>query len=611
MKREWRIQKVIGRAILVAALLFGAGVANAQIVVGDNLHMTMNGTAGFGYSGAYGNYARSGHGTGFGFNGLLNGYYFSPKFVNFDFRPYFNRMQSNSESQSITRGTGLGGSVGFFSNTFFPGSITYGKDFSDNSEYLVGGIPSVLSNSSSQSLGISWALLLPNKPTLTANYSIGSSHSNIETTGMESRSGNRTFTLGSTYKWNGWDMVGTYAHYSNNFHTPEFLTGVSEDRTGSGSNYAFTTQHKIPIDGSVSFGVSRQAATSSENDHSSGTSYSASAGITPFGRLGLSGSVSYSTNGSESALYSLLGNNVGTVTLLDRHSSILFLASSASVYIVQGLSLVGHITQRQQDYGYGTLTDTQYGGTLSFRTSHRFLGSYYFSGGVVDSATKMGNTGAGLTATVGMDRYFGKWNASADFNYMQNVQTLYSVVNTSNFNYGGSIRRKVNPEMYVSLFVRSSRSGLVTQEGTGNKANSFGGSLSWKGYGLSSNYSASDGAAILGGNGTLVPTPEGPILTPDFVYFDAKSFSVSASKRLFHRLLLSSSYSRVESNTDQKNGNTMNRGNRFSFNTQYTLRKVSFTGGFTRSEQEFSSLVGGPRMINSYFFSINRWFNIF
>src|SRR5512142_2151906 len=100
--------------MLFLTLMLCATLASAQIQIGDNLHATMNGTAGFGYSGTYGNVSQSGHGIGFGFNGLMNGYYFNPNFINFDFRPYFDRMQSNSDSQSIARGTGFGGSASFF-----------------------------------------------------------------------------------------------------------------------------------------------------------------------------------------------------------------------------------------------------------------------------------------------------------------------------------------------------------------------------------------------------------------------------------------------------------------------------------------------------------------
>src|SRR4029079_3403257 len=160
----------------------------------------------------------------------------------------------------------------------------------------------------------------------------------------------------------------------------------------TGTNYSFNTSHKIPIDGSVSLGLSHQNSSSSENDHSSGTSSAASAGIPPYGRLGLSGSVSYSTNGSQSLAFSVLGPTAGSIDLIDRNAKTLFLNSSASLYVFRGLSINGHITHRQEDFGFGTLSDTQYGGTVSYHASHRWLGMYYFSGGVVDNANKLGNT---------------------------------------------------------------------------------------------------------------------------------------------------------------------------------------------------------------------------
>src|SRR4029079_19015483 len=131
----------------------------------------------------------------------------------------------------------------------------------------------------------------------------------------------------------GWDMYGSFGHYNSDFTSPAFLTGTAEERSSSGTNYSFNTSHKTPIDGSVSLGWSHQNSSSSDSNHSSGTSYSASAGITPFGRLGLSGSGSYSRNWSHTRAHSVLGPTAGSIDLIDRNAKTLFLNSSASLYI--------------------------------------------------------------------------------------------------------------------------------------------------------------------------------------------------------------------------------------------------------------------------------------
>ena len=116
------------RGAVLAVFVLWASLAIAQVTIGDNLNMSMNGSVGVGYAGGYGNLGRSSHGLGFGFDGLLNGYYFNPKFINFDVRPFFNRNQANSDFQSIVRETGIGGSANFFSNSPYPGSVSIGRD---------------------------------------------------------------------------------------------------------------------------------------------------------------------------------------------------------------------------------------------------------------------------------------------------------------------------------------------------------------------------------------------------------------------------------------------------------------------------------------------------
>ena len=594
----------------VALILSCATLGHAQLTIGDYLHMTMNGSAGAGYTGGFGNFGHSSHGMGFGFDGLLNGYYFSPKFIGFDFRPYFNRIQANSDYQSLERGTGVGGSANFFSNSFFPGSFSIGMDNTMNGEYQVAGVPSVSSDSTSLNTGVTWSVLLPGKPTLTATYGIGHSDSSITGTDMTSTSSSRVLTLNSTFLLAGWHMFGTFGHYNNSFTTPEFLTGTAISRSGSGNNVSFTTSHTIPLGGSVSLGASRTSASNSDNDSDSGYSLSGSVGITPFRRLGLSSSFTYSSNSAAFLSNSLLGG-LSTTNVVDNRAKLYFWSNSASVFLGHGLSIIGHMAWREEDYGYANYTDMQYGGTLSYRYSHRWLGTFYASAGLVDTANKVGNAGAGLTATVGMDRHFGRWETSADFNYMQDVQTLYSFATTSYLNYGGTVRRKLNPDTYVSTFYRATHSGLETQSGVSNMSQSFGGSLAWKGYAFSGNYSASSGAAVLSANGSLVPTPLGPTFTPDFVYFNARAFGVSAAKAYFRRLHVSAAYSQVSSATEKPAGTNSASGNRFGVTTSYPFRRLMFTGGFNRSQQEFTGMFGPPRVVDSYYGTVTRWFNIF
>jgi len=600
---------------LIFFLLCGS-FATAQVTIGDNLQMTMNGSLGVGYTGGMGNFGRSSHGLGFGFDGLLNGFYFSPKFINFDVRPYFNRNQANSDLQSIVRQSGIGGSVNFFGNSPYPGSVSIGRDYSMNSEFQFAGVPSIVADTTSDSLGISWSLLLPHKPTLTATWGMSDSDASITGTNMDSTSSNRTLSIGSTYNWNGWNMLGNFSHYNASYNLPAIVTGLPESLSSSGTFLSFNTQHRIPLDGSVSFGYSYGKGDNNQGDHNSGSSYSIGAGIVPWQRLALSSSFSYSDNASEFVAYSTLGSNSTGIPLVSNQAKLYFSSSSASINIGHGFTLIGHVTWRKEDYGYATFTDTQYGGTVAWRYNKRWLEGFYFAVGAVDTANQGGNGGTGMNATVGLDRKIHHWDVSADFNYLHDLQTYYGLVNTSYLNYGGSVRRKLSPETYLSLFTRESHSGFVTQTGTGNSSSSYGAALSWRGYGLTANYSSAKGTAILSAFGTLVPTPVGPLFTPEYLYFDAKAWGVSANKVFFRRLAVSAAYTQVASASQRLGLNNSNYGDRWGITTSYRFRKLNFQGGFTQVNQLFkvTPLVGPPvpaRVVNTYFVSVSRWFNLF
>jgi len=188
-------------------------------------------------------------------------------------------------------------------------------------------------------------------------------------------------------------------------------------------------------------------------------------------------------------------------------------------------------------------------------------------------------------------------------------------VNTSYLNWGGNARRKLNPQTYMMFFYRSSHSGLEVQSGNGNMATNAGGSINWKGYGLTANYSVSSGTAVLA-NGILVSTPEGPLFTPDYLYFNAKAISFSASKHFRFRLSVSAAYSDVKSSSQRSDFLNSSAGDRFSASTSYVFRKLSFQGGYARVNQQFhfepaNGQFYPPQVVNSYFVSVSRWFNVF
>jgi hypothetical protein len=276
-----------------------------------------------------------------------------------------------------------------------------------------------------------------------------------------------------------------------------------------------------------------------------------------------------------------------------------------------GLTVSGHLNYRVQHFQGRDFEDTQYGGSVNFRKANRFLGFLHFSVGVVDTATQDGNGGLGLIANLGMTHKFGRWETSADVSYSQNTQTLLAIATTNNYSFGGSLRRKINPDTYWSASFRELRSGLTSITGNNNSSESFATNLSWKKYSFSGNYSQSNGATLLGANGTLTPTPIGSIISNYFLTFDARSFSVNSTMRLFRIVTVSGGYTNVSSSTIQKTLGSFNNGDHYNARLELMMRRLKILGGFDRAEQEASAVPGGPRAVNSYYVSFSRWFEVF
>jgi hypothetical protein len=585
--------------------------ANAQVMVGNNLKMLMNGSLGAVYSGNFGNYLGSSHNLGLGLNGTLEGFYYNPQFLYFQVRPYYDRAQFNAESQTITRGTGVDGSVSLFGGSHFPGSISYGRNFDSNSEFRIAGVPAVLGDSSGSNFNVTWSALFSGLPTLQASYSVADSTSTLLGTTDQGKSSSRSFNLNSSYSLGGFSLQGRLGHYNTDLFSPSFLTAANITSTSSNTNYGVTASRRLPFSGSLGLGWSRTTSESGFDDVTS-SSYTVSAGISPLQRLSLSGFFNYTTNAIAAFEQSLFGDApLSPLVNAGSNSDAIYMNSSATFLIGHGLSVTGYANHRIQNFQEQASTSTQYGGTVNYQKANDLFGFLRFSVGVVNTATQEGNNAVGLVTNVGVSHKFGKWETSADFDYNQDTQTLFDIVTTSNYTYGGMLRRKIHSSANWSASFREARSGLVAQQGNRNISDSFVTNFSWEKYSLSGSYSRSNGQALLGANGTLTPTPVGSLISDYYLTFNARAYAATASTQLFRVLTLSGNYSKVTSNTSQNALSTFNKGDRFNVRLAVRMRRLYFIAGFDRALQNSSAVPGGIRNVNSFYVSLSRWFNLF
>jgi hypothetical protein len=597
-------------ALNLVFVLVCVASANGQVTVGSKLRMLMNGSLGTVYSGNYGNYIGSSHSLGLGFNGTLEGYYFNPQFLSFQVRPYYDRAQSNSESQIITNGTGAEGSMSLFGGSPFPGSISYGRNFDSNSEFSIAGIPSVLVDSTGSNFNVSWSALLSGLPSLNASYSMADSTSTLLGTTSQSKSSSRNFNLNSNYALGGFSLHGRFNHYDIDYLSPSFLAGETVGNTSSSTNYGVTATRSLPLSGSLGLGWSRTTSEAGTGDFT-GDSYTASASFSPWRRLSISQIANYTSNSIVELEQLSGGNAISPLASINLGSNAVYLNTTGTLWLGHGFTVTGYLNHRVRHFQDHDIANTQYGGTVNYQKADNLLGFLRFSIGVVDMATQDGNGGLGLVANLGMTRKFGLWETTADVSYSQHTQTLLAIVTTSNYNYGGTLRRKLNSSTYWGASFRESRSGLTMQEGNNNVSETFATNLSWNRYSLSGHYSRSKGEALLGADGTLTATPFSSFLSDYFLTFDARSYGLYASTQLFRMLTLSGAYTNVSSSTIRKALGTFNNGDRISARLALRMRRLYIQAGFSHSVQESTAVVGGPRVVNSYYVSLSRWFNIF
>ena len=99
------------RLALAAGLLLLAAGVRAQVTVGDDLHMNLDGSLAVGYFASNGNLVQSTHSLSVGGEADLHGDYLDPRVINFVVSPYYNLSRANSSIQSIFDASGVNAST--------------------------------------------------------------------------------------------------------------------------------------------------------------------------------------------------------------------------------------------------------------------------------------------------------------------------------------------------------------------------------------------------------------------------------------------------------------------------------------------------------------------
>jgi len=611
------LRKLLKTGWVLLALMASVPPGLAQVEVGNDLKMNLNGTLGFGYGGGFGTVGQSNHSVNWNGNGILSGSYYNPSFLSFNVQPYYNRNQNNAQSQSIFDESGVISSANIFTGSRFPGFVSYGRNFNSSGEFGIPGISGLTTNGSGHNFTIGWGAFVPDLPTLSLSYTTSANSSSVLGAEGDIHSATRVFNLNSTYKLVGFNLNGFYTHQNLDLNTPAFLGigSAPSESSSSSSTYGILASHTLPLSGNFSFGFNRTTydigSLTSSSDGSTNTA-DAMATINPTRKLSLMGEMRYTGNLVGALQQSLTTAGGGPVVLLLGGGKSHSFGTSAMAYYTlgHGFAVNGRVNRQSQYYNGQTYDFTQYGGTLNYNYSRPLFGLLYFSFGMVDNAQQSANNGLSLTGNVGMQRRFGNWETSADFAYAQNVQTLIATYTTNNLSYGAYVRRRINSGLFWTGTYRGTQGGLLQDHSPNNRANNFSSSLGWHRYTLTGNYSRSHGRTILTPNGLLTPAPI-PGLIEDLILFNGKSYSIGVGASPLRRMSLSINYTNASSDLLSSLRNSVNRSQLYYSRLDYNFRKLVLRAGFTRAHQGISASGLPPTTVNSYFVGISRWFNVF
>ena len=598
---------------MIMALTLGA---YAQVTVGDNVSMNLNGQASVGYTADYGNTLPSDHGLNVGGTANLTGSYYTPNFLNFNISPYYNQSRANSSSQSISDSSGVTATAFLFSGSRFPGSISYSKAYNSLGTFGAPGVANYTSHGNGDAINVGWGVNLPDLPSLSVSYLQG--HDNYSIYGQDAN-GSSSFhnvNLHANYAVAGFNLNGGYVYTQNHSRYPLLLTNEEQTSDNNSKSFSFGANHPLPLHGSFSANFNRSDFHSDFSQSSySGIvdTISSSAMVHPVATLTLAANTSYTDN-----LVGTLVQNITTAggviqqTTPGQSSNAFDVSGLASYNLTQHIILTGTVERRQQTFFGNTYASNGVTGSVSYW--NRVWGG---SLSTVLSVTRTSvdssrQSAVGLLSVVNYSRKVGLWDLAGSGNYYQNTQTLLIGYTTSGFGYNATLGRKFGPSLHWSASAGGSKSLLNRAAGFGSHSENYSTGFTAKWLGVNASYAKSDGSALLGGAG-LVPVPiPNPIPLPsDLIFYGGHSYGGGVGVNPFKRFTASASYSRAFSDT--LNGTTGSHNNTESIVTrlQYQYRQMWFTAGYSKFVQGFSASGSPPANINSYYFGVQRWFNFF
>jgi hypothetical protein len=611
------------RVLVLAGLLMAALAARAQVQVGDNLNMNLNGTLSFGYTADYGNLTASDHGLTAGGNANLTGYYYSPGLATFNIQPFYNQSRSNSSFQSISDASGINANISLFNGTHYPGSISYSKLYNSEGNFAVPGLADYKTHGNSDTLSLGWGVNKPDWPSLAFNYQQGHDNYSIYGSDTNSSSAFRSFTSSANYLLEGFNLNGNFHYSASHLDLPLVTTGqVPETSSSDGTSFSLGAAHRLPFHGNFSAAFSHADVTSNFDGQSgTGSNYdftvnTASVGMAfaPIRNLNLGMNSQYTDNLEGTLYQSILGvNGLVQQNTPGQSSHALDLIGYAG-YTMEPIHLTLNVnTDHREQALFGTsLSSDAYTGSATY-SNYLWGGTVSATGGVTHNSVSNQPGGTlGFLSGVNYSRTVGKWNVGGSGNYSRNTQTVLIAYTTSGYGFTASASRLFGRGTTWSAAAAGNKIALNNLPGYGTFSQSYSTTFSLRWIGVSGAFSKSDGNGLLTGTGvTPTPVPVPVVPSTAIILYGGQAWSVGVGGSPIRGLQITSSYSKARSDTFSSQLASNNRTDQLNARVQYQFRKMYFTAGYARLVQGFSASPTPPAMLGSYYVGITRWFDFF
>ena len=608
-----RAMMAIGAIVLALAVS-----AAAQLEVGDNTSLRLNGNVQVGYSGDYSNAAPSDHGLTPGGNADLSGYYYSPNFLSFDAQTYYNQSRLNSTEQSVFQTTGFAGSAEIFGGSHYAGSIGYTKTFNSEGGYTLPGAGSLTTKGNTQNLSLTWGLHFPDLPQVQFHFNDGDSENSLLGSNENTSAHTKLFGVQVTHKWSGFNLTGAYDHSTANELVPDLVTGQGPQISDSSTNaFNVGASHNLPMRGAFEVSYSR----SDLNANYSGADYNgtvdtvaAGASFAPLSRLNVSVNTQYTDNLSGSLYQPLVTSGAAVPASVLSYATQSFTVTGQQTYsignFIQNLNLVAIETHQDQTVMGASFS----GSSLSQMVNYGrpvFGGFMNATASISENIVDFGQdpTTIGTYENLSYTRALHGWELAGSGNYSRSMETALLEYTSSGYGYTASVSRKFGSGKFWNVVANGQKIKYDQVNTAATYAQSYSTSFSVRNYGISGSFSKSSGDTILTPTG-LVSAPL-PIPAADALFLKGDSYSVSAFGSPTHGMLLSASYVRAVNDIFGNTTVSRNANGQVIVQFQHKLRQLWLQGGFFTLNQAISVSGQPPVKTGSFYIGISRWFNFF